>query len=99
MASCAGSRISTRIILLHARWPCWPLDGDLVVASHCVVMRKLVMLVIYIVVGATLSGCVSLQDAWNESGGWESNGYSRADRFENDGTSGRDTWPADYTTE
>ena len=66
-------------------------------ASHCVVMRKLVMLVISIAAGATLSGCVSLQNAWNESGGWESNGYSRADRFENDGTSGRDTRPADYT--
>ena len=68
-------------------------------ASHWVVMRKLVILVISIAVGATLSGCVSLQEAWNGSGGWESNGYSRADRFENDGTSGRDTWPADYTTE
>ena len=62
-------------------------------------MRKLVILVISIAVGATLSGGVSLQEAWNGSGGWESNGYSRADRFENDGTSGRDTWPADYTTE
>ena len=66
-------------------------------ASHWVVMRKLVILVISIAVGATLSGCVSLQEAWNESGGWESNGNSRADRFENDGTSGRDTWPVDYT--
>ena len=74
-----------------------PLDGELAVGSHWVVMRKLVILVISIAVGATLSGCVSLQEAWNESGGWESNGYSRADRFENDGTSGRDTWPADYT--
>ena len=65
--------------------------------SHWVVMRKLVILVISIAVGATLSGCISLQEAWNESGGWESNGYSRADCFENDGTSGRDTWPVDYT--
>ena len=68
-------------------------------ASLWVVMRKLVILVISIAVGATLSGCVSLQEAWNGSGGWESNGYSRADRFENDGTSGRDTWPVDYTSD
>ena len=66
-------------------------------ASHWVVMRKLVILVISIAVGATLSGCVSLQYARNESGGWESNGYSRADRFDNDGTSSRDAWPVDYT--
>jgi uncharacterized protein YceK len=67
------------------------------VGSHWVVMKKLVTLVISIAVGGTLSGCASLQEAWNESGGWESNGYSRADRFDNDGTSGRDTWPAGDT--
>ncbi len=56
-------------------------------------MKQLVIVLIFIAVGATLSGCASLREAWNESGGWESNGYSPADRFDNDGTSGGDTWP------
>jgi hypothetical protein len=67
-------------------------------------MKRFVFLVICIAVGATLSGCASYREAyfndmWNESGEQETNEYSPgnsvSDRFDNDGTSGRDTWPVD----
>ena len=77
-----------------------PLDGEPAVVSHWVVMKRFVFLVICIAVGTTLSGCTTFREAWNESGGWnETNGYSPgnsvSDRFDNDGSSGLDTWPVD----
>ena len=54
-------------------------------------MKRFVFLVICIAVSATLSGCASFREAWNETNGY-SPGYSVLDRFDNDGTSGRDTW-------
>ncbi|SVA50963.1 uncharacterized protein METZ01_LOCUS103817 [marine metagenome] len=57
-------------------------------------MKRFVFLVICFAVGATLSGCTTFREAWNESGGY-SPGNSVSDRFDNDGSSGRDTWPVD----
>ena len=69
-------------------------------ASHWVVMKRFVFLVICIAVGASLSGCASSREAffndmWNGSGesGESGGGYgteSPSDRFDNDGTSGGD---------
>ena len=69
-----------------------PLDGELALASHWVVMKRFVFLVICIVVGATLSGCTTFPEAWDESDGYSPGGPG-SDRFENDGTSGYDPEP------
>ena len=69
-----------------------PLDGELALASHWVVMKRFVFLVICIVVGATLSGCTIFPKAWDESDGYSPGGPG-PDRFENDGTSGYDPEP------
>ena len=63
-------------------------------ASHWVVMKRFVFLVICIAVGASLSGCASYREeffneSWNESSGWDGR-ESVEDRFDNDGTSGGD---------
>ena len=56
-------------------------------------MKRFVFLVICIAVGATLSGCASFREAWDEPVGNES-GVGDVqffhDPFEGDGTSGRD---------
>ena len=61
-------------------------------ASHWVVMKRFVLLVVCIALGASLSGCF-FPKAWDESDGY-SPGNSVSDRFDNDGTSGGD--PSGY---
>ena len=68
----------------------WPLDGELALASHRVVMKRFVFLVICIAVGASLSGCASSREAffndmWNGSGESGGGGGAPLDRG---GTSG-----------
>ena len=47
--------------MIHGKlgWHCWPLDGELALASHWVVMKQLELLGIFVAVGTMLSGCVS----------------------------------------
>ena len=74
MASCGGARDLAQITSRHT-WVALPapLDGELALASHRVVMKRFVFLVICIAVGASLSGCASSREAffndmWNGSG-------------------------------
>ncbi len=72
-----------------------PLDGEMALASHWVVMKRFVFLVICFAVGATLSGCGTFPEEWDGSDAY-SPGHSVSDRFDNDGTSGRDeVWDGD----